>query len=93
MSQCRVCPAEITWCKMLPSGARNPLDVETADPAGEIIGRHLVAFNPKTGNGIMVTAENAEDVRRWVGGGVTLHLSHFATCPAREHVRKRGAKK
>jgi hypothetical protein len=92
MSQCRVCPAEIIWCKMLPSGARNPLDTERADSRGEIVGKNLVAFNPETGNGIMVTAANADDVRRWVGGGVTLHLSHWATCPARDHVRKHGAK-
>lgn len=80
---------------------RNPLDAASlghdrsaqvlADP--ELMARtHAVLFSPLTGNGMMLTAATLGDARRWfVAGKVSLHLSHFATCPKRDRfARERG---
>lgn len=73
---------------------RNPLDREPlgqdrseqvlADP--DLMTRtHAVIFSPHTENGMMLTAATLEDARRWfTAGQVSLHLSHFATCPERQ---------
>ena len=80
MPKCRACDARMLWATM-PSGAHNPLDVEQVVPQ---VGMGVVAYNPKTGNAQMVTAANILETAKWADGGVTFHLSHFATCPERE---------
>jgi hypothetical protein len=84
-SYCRACPAEILWCTM-PGGARNPLDV--ADTWPPLVGKGIVAYNPATRNGMMVTAENIERAEAWAQKGVTFHVSHWATCPARKALKE-----
>lgn len=100
LGKCRACPAQMIWANMLnvdgtPSlnaknvQARNPLDVAELDMAMVTAATHAVAFSPGSGNGMMVTAETIEDVRRWVAKGqVTVHLSHFATCPERGRFKR-----
>jgi len=83
-AKCRACPAEIIWATM-PSGAYNPLD------AGEVpceVGKGVVAYNPATGGGVMVSARNIMQCYGWAQRGVTFHLSHFATCPERQKFKQ-----
>lgn len=81
MPECRSCGAAIIWAET--PDARMPLDAEpVALPA---IG--LVAFNPTTGRARALNTENLAKVEAWQSGGVTVHRSHFATCPHAEQHR------
>jgi hypothetical protein len=81
MSQCRSCGAAIIWAET--QDARMPLDVEpVVIPA---VG--LVAFNPATGRARVLSAESLGKVEAWRSGGVTVHRSHWATCPSAEQHR------
>lgn len=70
-SQCRSCGAAITWIELAATGKRMPLDVMPS-----AMGNVLV---DETGAGGRVLA--GEELETMRGGGKSLHLSHFATCP------------
>lgn len=72
-SKCNKCPALIRWVKMEASGKANPLD---AAPA--VNGNVEILDNDV---GRVVPAEERS--------GKTLYISHFATCPAAQHFRKK----
>lgn len=82
MSVCSSCGAEIGWVKTSPD-RRMPIDLATV----EIGAVGLVAVNPGTGGGRVLRNEDLGDVARWRRWGVTLHRSHFATCPTAERHR------
>jgi hypothetical protein len=72
---------------MVESGKLNPLDVEELtwaeilDPARGVK-PGIFAFSPGSGNAQPVTNANLDQVAEWHGREVvTLHVSHFATCP------------
>jgi hypothetical protein len=79
--ECRSCAAPIIWAAT--AGSRMPLDVEPV----EIAAVGLVAYNPATGNGLVLSAENIGKVDTWRSGGVTVHRAHSATCPSAEQHR------
>lgn len=94
---CRACKAPMLWAKM-PSGKRNPLDVE---PVAEIAQLNdadrllpvpgLTAYNPETEGGMPITTANLGQMLRWVEEGrVSAHVSHFATCPERDRFKRDG---
>lgn len=96
---CRACGAEMLWAVMVePDGTprvddrgqpkRNPLDAEPVDPATVTAQTHAIALNPRNGHGTMVTGETLPQVETWTRAGATLHLSHFATCEARDRFRR-----
>jgi hypothetical protein len=41
----------------------------------------LVAYNPRTGGGRMLVNAELPHLGEWKASGVTVHRSHFATCP------------
>ena len=82
---CRACKAPLQWCVMDPSGKRNPLNVDEVDPVA-VSG--AVAFNPRTGKGRSITAENLTEALGWAEHGATFHLSHFVDCPQRGQFRQ-----
>jgi hypothetical protein len=95
LGHCRSCPADVRWSIMVGSGKRNPLDVEELsweailDPSRGVK-PGIIAFSTGSGNAQPVTNENLDQVAGWHARGVvTLHVSHFATCPARDQHRKR----
>lgn len=89
MNQCRACPAEVLWCEMANTGKPNPLDTATI-PIEEVLAgkRGVTAYNPNTRRGMSVTKTNVDQVVKWALAGATFHLSHFATCPARQQFKK-----
>jgi hypothetical protein len=77
VSRCRICPAQVVWVNLLPSGSRMPLDA-TPSPDGKIA---LVGEQEA-----QVLTDTAADEAR--NAGRRLHTSHFATCPNAEDWRR-----
>lgn len=82
MNACTSCGAPILWAWV--GKTRMPLDPEPV--AFEQAG--LVAYNPRTGGGRMLVNAELAHVGEWKAGGVTVHRSHFATCPNAAHHRR-----
>lgn len=94
LGHCRSCPAEVKWGRMVESGKLNPLDVteltwaEILDPARGVK-PGIFAFSHGSGNVQSVTNANLDQVAEWHAREViSLHVSHFATCPNRDAHRK-----
>lgn len=83
MSVCRSCGAEVLWVVVTATGARMPVDREQLDVAAA----SLVAVNHETGGARVLTHDDIGAVERWREQGVTIHRSHFATCPSAEQHR------
>lgn len=82
MSRCGSCGAEIIWAKA--GGSKMPLDPTPL--AFEAV--RLVAYNSAKGTCRVLTVPDLKYLGRWKAAGVTVHRSHFATCPnAAEHRR------
>lgn len=82
---CRSCKAPVLWVTMIGSGKPNPLD-PAPDPKGNIL---VVAGAKRQRLGLMVTSLRDDDVRVAAeAAGASRYLSHFATCPDREHHRR-----
>lgn len=84
---CRSCKAPMRWVT-LPSGKRNPLDVEPDPVHGNIL---LFEFIDAAGRpwrlATVVQNEDLLDEARTLG--IPLYRTHFATCPdAEEHRRE-----
>ena len=82
MNTCSTCGAVIDWAQTT-SGARMPLDPAPVDFAAS----GLVAFNPATGRARVLAGDDIQRVEGWRAAGVTLHRSHFSTCPSAERHR------
>lgn len=83
MTACRSCGAEVLWVVVTRTGAGMPLDREQLDFAAA----GLVAVNHETGGARVMTRDDLVAVERWRAQGVTIHRSHFATCPSAERHR------
>lgn len=83
MTLCRRCPAEILFCKQNPTARNpnpqpNPLDVRP-DPNGNLrLDTISMRYDVLTGDALKEARANNED----------LFISHFVTCPARQHFKK-----
>lgn len=76
MSACTSCGAELLWAET-ETGGRMPLEVEQIiDPAPRV-----VAYNPASGRCHVIKQEDLFLVPSWLRGGVTLHRSHWTSCP------------
>jgi hypothetical protein len=75
MSDCTSCLAPIVWAWV--GNSRMPLDPEPVsfEAAG------LVAYNPQRQTGRVLTGDDLGHLGAWKAKGVTVHRSHFATCP------------
>jgi hypothetical protein len=82
--RCRYCPAPLLWATSHSSGKPLPLDPPEVEPE---VGKRIVAYNPASGRGVMVTARNIDDCGKWAAKGVTFHVSHWATCAGRDQAR------
>lgn len=49
----------------------------------------LVAYNPQTGGGRVLAEADRAPAREWMASGVTIHFSHWVTCPHAETHRRR----
>ncbi len=67
---CRSCGARIIWVTMAATGKKNPLDAKP-NPAGNVTAI-------ENGQGIVLKGESLAQAK---ADGMTLYLSHFATCP------------
>lgn len=87
LRMCKECSAGIYWVTLQSTRAPHPVDMLVAHPP--MVG--LVAVNERTGGGRVLTGDDVETGRalRWIDEGVSLHASHFASCPAAQAVRDR----
>lgn len=81
MAECKTCHAPIIWAVSLATERRMPVDREptplgnvTLDYSGTLPAASVLA-------GIALSSAREK--------GVTLHLSHFVTCPDRDQHRKK----
>jgi hypothetical protein len=88
--RCRACPAQVRWVVMARSGKRAPINPEPDAEKGNVM---LIAdaadeaiFKAEIGQALVLAGEALEEER---ANGTDLYLSHFATCPGAEGLRKR----
>jgi hypothetical protein len=84
LGRCRSCGAEVIWSPVAATGSLMPLDVQT-ELAPE---PKLVAFNPETQVCRVLKRSDLRDAEQWMSHGVTIHRSHYATCPDAERWRR-----
>lgn len=84
--KCKSCGKPILWVRMKKSG--KPMPVDPWDTPAPLV--RLVAVNPKTGQGKVLTEADLKDAFGWHEQGVTFHKSHYSTCPKASWHRKRG---
>lgn len=88
MSQpvCRTCRRPMLWVHL--EHGWKPVDPECREPVAGVI-----AFNPRTGRGRVVTLDDEPEAWRWAYRGVTFHELHADVCPgagARPRARRPG---
>jgi hypothetical protein len=83
MTTCRSCGAEVLWVVVTRTAAVMPVDREQLNFAAP----GLVAVNHETGGARVLTTDDLGAVEGWRERGVTIHRSHFATCPSAERHR------
>lgn len=76
-STCQSCGRDVVWAVLTLTGAGIPLDPEQLNFAAP----KLVALNHETGGARVLKDEDLAAVERWRERGVTIHRSHWATCP------------
>lgn len=74
--KCSRCPAQIRFVTMAKSGKPNPLDATPAENGNVWI--------DEEGKGHTITKGE-----EYVASRGPLYISHFATCPAAQHFRKK----
>jgi hypothetical protein len=89
VASCRECGAAIGWVPLVkPVGRTKPHPVDPGDVWPPTV--ELVALNPDTGKGLVVTMDDIETgrVQAWADRGVVFRRSHFETCPFAQRVRE-----
>lgn len=82
---CRDCRRPMLWVTM-PSGKRNPLDVDPVDEGEDA--RNVIVVEREDGWRIGVVLHDEELKAEALEQGFTLRSSHHATCPKAEERRR-----
>jgi hypothetical protein len=83
VTNCRSCGAEIVWVRLMPTGARAPVDAQTDLDGNLLLEEAAIAGDPPTA--VLVSRARAAELV----GTKPLFRSHFASCPQAEQWRKR----
>lgn len=81
--RCEFCTRQVKWLVMAMSGNRNPLDPEPDRDRGNV---YIMESGQGAGKGLQLSGPLLDAARN---EGLTLYISHWATCPKADEARKR----